>query len=74
MMRLGNENKLGSLEKPKDVHLSPVLFSVDNDTMTPTFKLKRPTANKLYAREIEEMYVKIVAEEATRDAAHHARE
>ena len=39
--RLSNENKLSSLERPKGVHLSSVLFSVENDTLTPTFKLKR---------------------------------
>jgi len=41
MLRLATSNKLSSLEKPKDVFISSEQFSVDNDTLTPTFKLKR---------------------------------
>lgn len=41
MLRLATSNKLSSLEKPKAIHISSELFSVENDTLTPTFKLKR---------------------------------
>ena len=41
MLRLATANKLSSLEKPKEVFISSEIFSVENDTMTPTFKLKR---------------------------------
>ena len=41
MLRLATANKLSSLEKPKAIHLSSELFSIENDTLTPTFKLKR---------------------------------
>ena len=71
MARLATENKLSSLEKPKDVHFSGELFSVKNDALTPTFKLKRHQAAKLYKAEIDAMYEKIVAAENARDAAHH---
>lgn len=46
--RLCVENKCSSLEKPKDIHIASDLFSVENDTLTPTFKLKRHQANQLY--------------------------
>lgn len=41
MIAIANENHLSSLEKPKDIHLHTEEFSVDNNILTPTFKLKR---------------------------------
>lgn len=41
MLRLAVANKLSSLEKPKGIHLSSELFSIENDTITPTMKLRR---------------------------------
>lgn len=38
------------------VHLTPELFSVENDMMTPTFKLKRPQAAKAFNDHIDAMY------------------
>jgi len=32
-------------------------FSIDNDCLTPTFKLKRPQLLKKYQTQIDEMYV-----------------
>jgi len=48
MARLSKENKLSSLEKPKDIYLSSDAFSIENDQLTPTFKLKRNIAKKAY--------------------------
>ena len=31
-------------------------FTVENDTMTPTFKLRRPQLLRRYAREVQQMY------------------
>jgi len=45
MLRLATENKLSSLEKPKDVHVSAVPFTVENGTVTPTMKIKRQQAS-----------------------------
>ena len=44
MMKLAAEKKLSSLEKPKQFILSPELFSIENNLLTPTFKLKRNVA------------------------------
>lgn len=71
MNRLAVANKLSSLEKPKAVHLSSELFSIENDTLTPTFKLKRHQAGKKYQPEIDAMYEVIGVQEAARDAQNH---
>ena len=57
--------KLKSFEVPKAVHLEGRVndlaqgFSVENDCLTPTFKLKRPSLLKKYQVEIDEMYLKL---------------
>lgn len=64
ILQLATQNKLSSLEKPKDVFLHTEDFSVDNDILTPTFKLKRNVAGKVFETQINEMYAKIEAAEA----------
>jgi long-chain acyl-CoA synthetase len=59
MTRLGKENKLSSLEKPKDIYLSSDAFSIENDQLTPTFKLKRNVAQKAYQEQLDAMYEKL---------------
>jgi len=44
-------------------------FSVDNNILTPTFKLKRNVAAKEFEPQIKEMYKKIDAAEAARNRA-----
>lgn len=58
MMELATKNKLNSLEKPKQMKLIADPFSVENDILTPTFKLKRNIIKKTFASEIEAMYAK----------------
>ena len=48
MTRLGNENKFTGLEKVKDISLSAEPFTIENDILTPTFKLKRNIAKKVF--------------------------
>ena len=40
--------KLNSLEKPKEIFIATEAFSVENDILTPTFKLKRNVGKKVY--------------------------
>lgn len=68
MNRLATEAHCSSLEKPKRVFVTPDAFSVDNDILTPTFKLKRNVAKKIFQDQIDEMYKDLAAEEAARDA------
>lgn len=56
MAELGKKNKLSGLEKPKDIHLTKEAFSVENNILTPTFKLKRNVARDYFKKEIDAMY------------------
>jgi long-chain acyl-CoA synthetase len=40
----------------KAIHLEPEPFTVDNDLLTPTLKLKRPQLLKRYGDVIDQMY------------------
>ena len=49
---MGKECKLHGFEKVKDFYLSPEVFSVENNILTPTFKLKRNDAKKAYQKKV----------------------
>jgi long-chain acyl-CoA synthetase len=55
-MKLGASNKFNSLEKPKQLKLILDPWTQDNDMLTPTFKLKRNIAKKMYDQEILDLY------------------
>ena len=46
--QLGKANKLSSLEKPKDIFITEDPFTVENNILTPTFKLKRNVGRDVY--------------------------
>ena len=50
---LGRQRKLNSLEKPKEIFVASEPFSVENDIITPTFKLKRNIGAKVYKAQID---------------------
>ena len=56
--RLAKENKFNSLEKVKKIHLTTEMFTPENEILTPSMKIKRPFAKKVYLAEIEKMYGK----------------
>jgi long-chain acyl-CoA synthetase len=56
MMAVGKANQLRGFEFVKSIYLTPTQFSVQNDLLTPTFKLKRPQAQKAFAEELAELY------------------
>ena len=66
LIALATKNKLSSLEKPKDIFLTTEEFSIENDLLTPTFKLKRNVAAKAYQEQIDAMYKKIDEADAAR--------
>ena len=65
MVSEGKAAKLKSFELPQAVVLEGQLnellqgFSIDNDCLTPTFKLKRPQLLKRYQAEVDAMYVSL---------------
>lgn len=56
VLRLATENKFNSLEKPKQIKLLKDPFTIESDILTPTMKLKRNIAKKMYETDIEAMY------------------
>jgi long-subunit acyl-CoA synthetase (AMP-forming) len=46
---LAKEHKLSGLEKPKDIYLTDEAFTVENNLLTPTFKLKRNVVREHFA-------------------------
>lgn len=52
----GKENGLKGFEQVKKIYLTSEEFTVENDLLTPTFKLKREIAKKKFEKEIETMY------------------
>ena len=65
MIKEGKAAKLKTFELPQAVHLEGKInelnqgFSIENDCLTPTFKLKRPNLLKLYKTEIDAMHVSL---------------
>ena len=61
----GKAAKLKTFELPKAVFLEGEInelmqgFSIANDCLTPTFKLKRPQLLKRYQKEVDAMYVSL---------------
>eukprot|EP00891_Asterochloris_glomerata_P009967 jgi/Astpho2/9967/Aster-06780 len=53
------EGKLKGFEQIKSIYLDSQQFSVENELMTPTFKLKRPQLQKAYQGQIDAMYKKL---------------
>ena len=58
MDSVAKENKLAGFEQVKTIHLVEELFSVENNLLTPTFKLKRNIAQKKFEKELNALYGK----------------
>lgn len=56
MLALAKVHGLNSLEIPKQIMLLKEPFSPENDILTPTMKLKRFNAKKVYQAEIDHLY------------------
>lgn len=48
--------QMQGFEAVKGVHLEPEQFTVEDELMTPTFKLKRPQLQKRYQRVLDDLY------------------
>lgn len=47
----------------KKIHLTPVQFTIENNSLTPTLKVKRHEARKMYDEVIKKMYAEPLPEE-----------
>ena len=56
MIQTGREAGLKGFEQVRAITLCDELFSVENNLITPTFKLKRPQAKERFQRDIAAMY------------------
>ncbi|KAJ2003077.1 medium-chain fatty acid-CoA ligase faa2 [Coemansia thaxteri] len=57
----GRKNGLKGFEIPKNLYLEPKAFSVENDILTPTFKVKRPAAKNHYNDILGRLYAELNA-------------
>ena len=54
--KMGRENEFKGFEIIKKLHLTDEMFTIENDMLTPTMKLKRHEAKKRYIDEIKKLY------------------
>eukprot|EP00117_Sycon_ciliatum_P022679 scpid39032/ scgid0725/ Long-chain-fatty-acid--CoA ligase 5; Long-chain acyl-CoA synthetase 5 len=59
LTELGKKSGLKSFEQAKALHLHPKPFTVEEELMTPTFKLKRPQLKSYFNDKIEGMYAQL---------------
>ncbi|KAI9281094.1 hypothetical protein BY458DRAFT_450589 [Sporodiniella umbellata] len=62
MNKVGKKSELRGFEYAKVIHLSSDPFTMENDLLTPTFKVKRPQAKKYYEAQIAELYERVNSE------------
>ncbi|KAH8888195.1 long-chain fatty acid CoA ligase-like protein [Thozetella sp. PMI_491] len=60
--RIGKDSKFNSYERVRNLHLDVEPFTIDNELLTPTLKLKRPQAAQAFRKEIDRMYQEIANE------------
>ena len=53
---MGRDNEFKGFEIIKKVYLTNEMFTIENEMMTPTMKLKRNEAKKRYLNEIKKLY------------------
>ena len=56
MNQLATQAKFNGLERVKQVYLTPEEFTVENNLLTPSMKLKRQVSEKLFRQQINAMY------------------
>lgn len=56
IVAVGKKAGLFSFEQVKDIFLSPTMFTVENDLLTPTLKSRRPMLKSYFSNEITSMY------------------
>eukprot|EP00826_Nyctotherus_ovalis_P036879 TRINITY_DN3310_c0_g1_i20.p1 TRINITY_DN3310_c0_g1~~TRINITY_DN3310_c0_g1_i20.p1 ORF type:complete len:550 (-),score=144.13 TRINITY_DN3310_c0_g1_i20:160-1809(-) len=65
---LSREKKLLGFEIMKKIHLTPTQFTIENGALTPTLKVKRSEAKRMYEDVIKKMYAEPLPAAPTQDA------
>ncbi|TQN73192.1 Long chain acyl-CoA synthetase 7 [Colletotrichum shisoi] len=60
--KIGRGHKFNSYERVRNVYLTVDPFTIDNELLTPTLKMKRPQTAKAFRTQIDQMYEEINAE------------
>ena len=60
--KIGRKKKFNSYERVRKVYLDIDPFTIDNELLTPTMKLKRPQTAKVFRQQIDAMYAELDAE------------
>ncbi|GFR48302.1 hypothetical protein Agub_g10182 [Astrephomene gubernaculifera] len=68
LTRVAKEDRLKGYEVVKAIHLERVPFSVEEDLLTPSFKLRRPQLQAKYQKQIDGMYEALKKAEAAKAA------
>jgi long-chain acyl-CoA synthetase len=56
LLELAKVNKFSGLEKIKKIYVTSEPFSIENEILTPTMKIKRNIAKDVYKDKIDKMY------------------
>lgn len=56
------EHKLSGIEKPYKIFLTHDPFTIENNILTPTFKLKRNVGRDVFKPQIDVMYAELTKE------------
>jgi long-chain acyl-CoA synthetase len=67
--KIGRKNKFTGYERVRNVFLFLEPFSIENELLTPTLKLKRPQTAKKYRADLDKLYEEAHAEEAKKPKA-----
>ncbi|KAL9111583.1 MAG: hypothetical protein Q9227_004071 [Pyrenula ochraceoflavens] len=67
--KAGRKKKFAGFEHVKNCYVYLEPFSIDNDLLTPTLKLKRPPTVKKYRKELDALYAEALNEEKTKPKA-----
>lgn len=63
MDKIGRASKLNGYERVRNIKLCLDPFTIENDLLTPTLKLKRSPARMAYSSEIDKLYGEVLAEQ-----------
>ncbi|KAK4692992.1 hypothetical protein P7C71_g4315, partial [Lecanoromycetidae sp. Uapishka_2] len=61
--KVGRKNKFAGYERVRNCYLMIDPFTIENELLTPTLKMKRPQTAKMYRKHLDELYAAALAEE-----------